>query len=94
MKAQLQMGHSDAWTFVTVYEHPPAILPGLRWIKAYPSREDAAWDAEQLGLISPTTASELNKLPLGQEVPALSAYIRNPKETLRTFELFPLTQAH
>ena len=94
MNAQLQMGQSDDWTVVTVYEYPPTILPGLRWIKAYYSSADAAWDAEQLGLISPATASDLNKLPAGQEVPALSAYIRNPKETLRTFELFPLTQAH
>jgi hypothetical protein len=77
---------------MAVYEMPGAILPHRRWVKAYPSRADAAWDAERLGLVSPNMATALKEHPLDQVIPALSAYVRDPKETLRSFVFFPITQ--
>ena len=79
---------------MSVYELPGGILPLSRWMKTYPSRADACWDAEQLGLVSPAMAQALKALPRGQDIPALPAYVRDPKETLRTFGLYSLTQLH
>ena len=94
MQAQLQFGEVDGLAVMVVYETPHTLGVDCRWIKTYPSRADACWDAERLALLPPATASAVKDLPSGVEIPALPAYVRDPKETLRTFVFFPLSQAH
>ncbi len=61
-------------------------------MKAYASRGDAAWDVERLEILPPSTTQALRAIPPDQVVPPLAGFVRDPKETLRSFTFFPITQ--
>jgi hypothetical protein len=63
-----------------------------RWIKTYSSIDALSWDMERLGLITWSSAQVMRENGLAFPLMSFPTYVANPKETLRTFELHPLTQ--
>jgi hypothetical protein len=92
--AQLQIGEDGASVVLAVYELPGGILGARRWVKLYPTRDDLCADAERLQILSAQNAGDLKRFPNDRAIPVLAASIPNPKETLRTFDFFPVTQEH
>jgi hypothetical protein len=69
------------------------VKPGAnRWIKSYNDLIDAANEVEYLGILTPELAGRMraNPNPIEREY-AFEGRIKNPKEALRTFHLFPCT---